>query len=1068
MNTNPDSEARLEAEVMKTFHELGYETVDAFHETFGVNGTLGRDNRAEVILTRYLQQALQRLNPNLPASVYTQAVDTIRQNRSLHATLESANEEVYRLLRDGVEVTITDPETGNQTKQTLRVIGWNPDDMGANHFLAVQQVWGESELYTRRPDIIVFVNGIPLVIIELKAVHRHLRDAYDENIRDYKDTLPEWMWYNAFIILSNGAEARVGSISSRWEHYKDWKRINREGERGRANIETAILGTCEKSRLLDLVENFTTFSTLQGSMTKIVARNHQFLGVNQAMDAVGNRHIREGRLGVFWHTQGSGKSYSMVFLAQKVFRKLRGNWTFVIVTDRVELDAQIYKTFAACGAITQPEEQVRADDGEHLKKLLRDNDMRYIFTLIHKFHARDGAGYPVLSERDNIIVITDEAHRSQYGSLASNMRQALPNASFIAFTGTPLIKGEAEQTREIFGDYISKYDFKKSIEDGATVPLFYENRIPEVELINDELDEDIYQKLDEAGLDADAERELERQFSHQYQIITRDDRLERIAEDIVEHYMQRGFTQNGTPSKAMVVCIDRFTAVRMYDKVKRHWEDAIIKLRREKSSVSAIKQEEIQRQIEFMRETEMAVVISSSQNEVDDFRRRGLDIAHHRQLMKKYDLDSRFKEADDPFRVVFVCAMWMTGFDVPSCATIYLDKPMRNHTLMQTIARANRVFREKENGLIVDYIGIFRNLEHALSIYGSADDTGLHPDEKPIESRAGQVAQLEVLIEEAIDFCTSIGIDIYAILHASSYYERLTLLKDVGEIILQNDDTHDTFMRYVEAIIKGIDAIKPRREASLFIPYQQVFVTIVRVVNNVMRITPETLEDVAKDISEVLDDSVMTVNWAIRNAPSQELFDLSKIDFDALKRRFEEGRKHTSIERLRLATNRSLRQMIERNQTRISYLETFNAMIENYNAGSMGVDEVFNQLLRLVDAIHEEEHRHIQEGLTEEELAVFDLLVRPKKTLSDRERVAIKDTVKKLLHTLKTEKLKLDWRKRDIDKARVREAIEDILEPAWSNMGLDDAEYPSKIADVYTHISTVYADGQNHVYDVAS
>jgi type I restriction enzyme R subunit len=1068
MSYNPDSEERLETEVMKTFHELGYETVNAFNEIFGATGTLGRDNRGELVLTRYLRGALQRLNPNLPAIAYTNAIDIITQNRSLHATLESANEEVYHLLRDGVTVPFPDPKTGSETKQTLRIIGWNPEDMGANHFLAVQQLWGESELYTRRPDIILFVNGIPLVIIELKAVHRHLRDAYDENIRDYKDTLSELMWYNAFIILSNGAEARVGSISSRWEHFKEWKRINNEGEQGRADVETAILGTCNPSHLLDLVENFTTFSTLQGSTSKIVARNHQFLGVNNAMGAVDNRDTREGRLGVFWHTQGSGKSYSMVFLAQKVFRKVRGNWTFVIVTDRVELDTQIYKTFAGCGAITKPEEEVRADDGDHLKQLLRDNDMRYIFTLIHKFHARDGSAYPVLSERDNIIVITDEAHRSQYGSLASNMRQALPNASFIAFTGTPLIKGEAEQTREIFGDYISKYDFKKSIEDGATVPLYYENRIPEVELINDDLDVDIYQKLDDAQLDAEAERELERQFSHQYEILTRDDRLERIAEDIVDHYMQRGFTQNGTPSKAMVVCIDRFTAVRMYDKVMRHWKNAMATLRREQSGVSDIKREEIQRQIEFMRQTEMAVVISSSQNEVDDFRRRGLDISTHRQQMKKYDLDTRFKEEDDPFRVVFVCAMWMTGFDVPSCATIYLDKPMRNHTLMQTIARANRVFREKTNGLIVDYIGIFRNLEQALSIYGSAGDTGIHPDEKPVESRAGQVAQLAVLIEEAIDFCSSIGIDIDAILNARDYYERINLLKDVGEIIWQDDDTHDHFMRYVEAIIKGIDAIKPHREASQFIPYQQVFATIARIVNNVIRLSQETIEQVAKDISTVLDDSVMTVNWAIRNAPSQELFDLSKIDFDKLKQRFEEGRKHTSIERLRLATNRSLRQMIERNQTRISYLETFNAMIEDYNAGSMGVDEVFNRLLTLVDAIHEEEHRYVKEGLTEEELAVFDLLVRPKKTLSDRERVAIKDTVKKLLHTLKAEKLKLDWRKRDIDKASVREAIEDILEPAWSDMGLDDAAYPSKIADVYTHISTVYADGQNHVYRLAS
>jgi len=1068
MYTNPDAEDRLEQEVMNTLRELGYQTADTFHETFGDNGTLGRDNLQEFVLTRYLREALERLNPDLPYTAYTRAIEIITENRSIKGSLELINQEIYGLLKDGVKVTFADPETGADTSATLRVISWKPQNEDENHFLAVQQLWSESRLYLRRPDIILFVNGIPLVIIELKAVHRKLRHAYEANIRDYKDTLQELMWYNGFIILSNGAEARVGSISAKWEHFKEWKRINSEGEQGRADIETAILGTCEKSRLLDLVENFTIFSTLKGTLTKIVAQNHQFLGVNNAMRAVDNRQQREGRLGVFWHTQGSGKSFSMVFLAQKVFRKLRGNWTFVIITDRTELDDQIYKTFASSGAITKPEEDVRADSGEHLKELLRDSDMRYVFTLIHKFHNRNGAPYPVLSERDNIIVITDEAHRSQYGALASNMRNALPNASFIAFTGTPLISGEVERTREIFGSYVSKYDFKKSIEDGATVPLFYENRIPEVEVINEDLDEDIYEKLDNAQLDAELERELERQFSREYQIITRDDRLERIAEDITQHFMQRGLSQERNQSKAMVVCIDRFTAVRMYDKVQHHWQQAINNLRRQQSGVSEVKLQEIKHQIQFMRETDMAVVVSSSQNEVSDFNRHGLDIETHRQRIKDEDLDTDFKDADHPLRIVFVCAMWMTGFDVPSCATIYLDKPMRNHTLMQTIARANRVFREKRNGLIVDYIGIFRNLEYALSIYGSTVEDGIDEDDNPVEPRIGQVDSVRTLISKAIEFCHSIDIDIDAILKAESYYDRVALLQGVGEKVWASAETYEQFMTFVDEIIKQVDDIVPHKEASEFIPYRQLFVTIARSANEATYVFESDIQDIAKDIGDVLDDSVLTVNWAIRHDPMQELYDLSRIDFEALKRRFDDGRKRTTVERLRAVTNRHLQNMVERNRTRLSYLEKFNEMIEEYNTGAMGVDEIFSHLLNLVNEIHDEEQRHIREGLTEEELAVFDLLVRPKKTLSDNERVKIKDTVRDLLATLKAEKLKLDWRKSDVDRAAVRVAIEDILDPAWNGMGLSDDVFPNKVEDVYNHVVYAYKNGNNHIYTTAS
>ena len=565
----------------------------------------------------------------------------------------------------------------------------------------------------KRADLVGFVNGIPLVFVELKASHKKLELAYEKNLSDYKDTIPQIFWYNAFIILSNGSKARIGSMTAGFEHFAEWKKIDEEKEFGVISLDTMIRGTCEPRKLLDLIENFVLFDERKGELNKLVAKNHQLLGVNNAIAAVVRIKENRGKLGVFWHTQGSGKSYSMVFFSQKVLRKIPGNWTFVIVTDRDDLDTQIYGNFAKTGAVLEDEKRVRADSGESLKRMLNQEDHRYVFTLIQKFHTEHGERYPVLSNRPDIIVITDEAHRSQYDIFAANMRSALPNAAFIGFTGTPLMAGE-ERTKDVFGDYVSIYNFKESVDDVNTVPLYYENRIPELQLTNDNLTDDIADICERADLDDDQEHKLEKEFAREYHLITREDRLDRIGEDIVAHYMGRGVL-----AKAMVISIDKATAVRTFDKVQAHWTTAIAKLRQELVAADPMDKPELEERLKFFEETDMAVVVSSAQNEIEEFKEKGLDIATHRRRMVKEDLETKFKNADDPLRIVFVCAMWITGFDVPSCSTIYLDKPMKNHTLMQTIARANRVWKEKQNGLIVDYVGVFRNLQKALAIYGA-------------------------------------------------------------------------------------------------------------------------------------------------------------------------------------------------------------------------------------------------------------------------------------------------------------------------------------------------------------
>ncbi|MBT3715910.1 MAG: type I restriction endonuclease subunit R, partial [Deltaproteobacteria bacterium] len=722
--------------------DLGWETVNAFDEFESGDSTLGRETKAEVILTSRLRPVLERFNPEIPQEAFEQAIEELTRDRS-RMSLAAANREIYQLLKNGIRVNFTDPESDGERVEVVRLIDWEQPDN--NDFLLCSQFWVTGEMHTRRADLIGFVNGLPLLFIELKATHVRLETAFNGNLRDYKDTVPQLFWANALVILSNGSQSRVGSITAGWEHLAEWKKVEHEKEESRVSLETMLRGVCKPERFLDIVENFTLFQEVPGGLIKLTAKNHQYLGVNNSLEALKDVRKREGKLGVFWHTQGSGKSISMIFFAQKVLRKMAGNWTFVIVTDRQELDGQIYKNFASAGVVT--EGRAQAESGAHLRQLLSE-DHRYVFTLIHKFRVAEE-----VSKRNDIIVITDEAHRSQYDTLALNMRTALPKAAFLAFTGTPLIVGE-EKTRQVFGDYISVYDFQQSVQDGATVPLYYENRIPELQLVNENLNEDMERLLEEAELDEAQEKKLEREFAREYHLITRDERLEAVANDLVNHFTARGFQ-----GKAMMICIDKATALRMYDKVNQHWAALIEKLRSECEFALEEAKTELKQRIAWMEETEMAVVVSQGQNEIAEMSEKGLNIRPHRRRIVEEDLETKFKTPADPFRLVFLCAMWMTGFDVPSCSTLYLDKPMRNHTLMQTIARANRVFPGKVSGLIVDYAGVFRNLEKALAIYGVGGSGG----ENPVEDKSALLAALRHALEETRKLCHDCGVDLSAI-----------------------------------------------------------------------------------------------------------------------------------------------------------------------------------------------------------------------------------------------------------------------------------------------------------------
>jgi type I restriction enzyme R subunit len=999
--------AAVEGPAIELFQSLGWNRANLYHETFGANGTEGRTTMREAVLPNRLWTALQQLNPHLPPEALRDAAADITRDRSAMLATD-ANAEIYHLLRNGVSVHVRGPD-GERKTETARVIDWR--DPRTNDLLLAQQVWFQGELYKRRADLVGFVNGLPLLLLELKGPTENVKDAFDNNIRSYRSDVPQVFAYNAAVIVSNGMETKVGATFAPFEHFIEWKRAEGEEEAPAAGLEVAIRGIGVPERLLDLVENFVAYEKGKGGLIKKLAKNHQFLGVNRAVAAVDRIAETRGRLGVFWHTQGSGKSLSMLYFAQKILRTKPGNWTFVIVTDRMELDDQIAGTFAACGALTKEREEVQAQNREHLKTLLQGNE-RYVFTLIQKFGTAQGEIFPKLSDRSDIIVITDEAHRSQYAVLAANMRRALPNAAFIAFTGTPLIATDAEKTKEVFGHYVSIYDFAQSIEDGATVPLYYENRIPELQLANEDLSDDLDRLIEEGALDEAQEARLAQVFSRQYHLITRDDRLDKIADDVVKHFAGRGYR-----GKAMYIAIDKATALRMHDKVRARWHVEIERLEKSLVSLSGDEHAAQEAKLAWMKATDMAVIVSAGQNEKDDMAAKGLDIVPHRRRMNSEKMEDKFKDPDDPFRLVFLCAMWLTGFDAPSCSTVYLDKPMKNHTLMQTIARANRVCGDKEAGLIVDYVGVFRNLQRALAIYARGTGSG----EMPIKDKAALLAELEKALNSVRTFAAARGVHPAAIIKEKGM-ARLKMIADATDALLGTDAQKQAYLRLEAHAWKLYMAALPDPRAA---PLAAEMAVLHVLANRLRSLTkPADVSAIMGDIETLLDESI--IGHAIRAPITDDLtslFDLRAIDFEKLSAAFRKGQKRTQVQLLRAKVEERLGDMVRRNPTRADLLEKFQSMIAEYNAGSASVEQLFEQLLEFIRRMSDEEQRAVREGLDDEELAIFDLLTKPEPKLTKAQEIAVKRIARALLAKLKHEKLILDWRLKENAKADVRQTI---------------------------------------------
>ena len=1003
---------------------------------------LGRDNQGEVVLKKYLLPALQKINPTLSSEALSQAVDAITRDRS-NLSLVKANQEVYKILRDGVNINIV-KEDGKTENERVRFFDF--ENINNNDFLIISQLWVVGEMYPRRPDIVLFVNGIPIVLFELKASHKSLVDAYHDNLRDYKDTIPKIFWYNMGIIISNGIENKFGSLTAPFEFFNEWKKIEKEEDKPKTDLSTMLYGICDKARLLDIFENFILFEESKGGVKKIVPRYFQYLGVNLAFNNVVHRKDLDGKLGVFWHTQGSGKSYSMVFLSQKVLRKVTGNFTFVIVTDRTQLDGQAYDNFANVGVISETE--VHAESISHLKELLAQ-DHRQIFTTIQKFQDI----ISTISEREDIIVMTDEAHRTQYDRMALNMRKALPNASFIGFTGTPLMADGEAETVKTFGDYVSRYNFSDSVRDGATVPLYYENRVPRLKNVNVDLEQQLGQLMDKYDLDEDEEEKLEREYSNFYEIITREDRLDTIARDIVEHYVGRGYD-----GKAMVVSIDKKTTFRMYDKVKKEWERYIAKLRMDLSRAKdEHEHEKILEKLERHEKVDMAVMVSlgGNQNEIADMAEFEIDVLPIRERIIKGNLEEEFKKPNSNLRIIFVCAMWMTGFDVPNLSTLYLDKPLKNHTLMQTIARANRVADEgKKNGLIVDYIGVFKNIERALALYAA---NGVDEDDI-IKSKNELLNDLKNTLSTAKEFLKAELIELDPLLEAPGEQKLLLLEKYVNTIIKQQEKKKK-FLNLAGDLQSAYRSVLPDPSAEDY--YKEV--TAVRVIASRIRDVGSQSIDVSqvkKDLEDLLDKSIQAGEYVI--SPNKKIKDLSILDADALHTFFAGlDNKNTQVEAMSAELEQKITEMVRKNKKRAKFMERLLSLLQEYNSGAHDIDQLFDDLVDLAKDLNEEEQRTVKENLSEEELAIFDLLV--KENLNPDEVSSIKGAAHELLENLKP-LLVPHWRDFETNRAGVKVTIEELLykklpEPTYTG---DDCKI--KGFEVYNFVYEHYHNAEALTY----
>ena len=965
---------------------------------------LGRANQEELILKPYLIQALKDNNDWIKDDETALEVIKVLETYPLVSDINmivEQNKKFYELLRDGVSID-TRNENGEMVSRTAKI--FNFDEAGKNYFVAVREFWMTSRIdkENMRADLIGFVNGIPLLFTEFKRVDIDVKTAYLDNYKRSIEHFPYLFYYNAFSILSNGEEAKMGTIGALFKFFSEWKRKTEDDDVDEAEPQMHIMieGTCNKTTFMDLFENFIIFDKSTENYIKIIARNHQYLGVNRAFESYKEHKLTDKKIGVFWHTQGSGKSYSILFLSQKIHRKLSGGKpTIVIITDRNELNKQISGTFEASGALgTLKAENYMAKSGNDLYTKLKDQNPSYIFTLIHKFNK--AVGVPPIHKDHDILLISDEAHRTNNGIFAENMCKILPDASRLGFTGTPLFERD-NITVKTFGEYVSVYDFQRAVEDGNTVPLYYENRGEKLKIENPDIDEKLLEIIQEAEEDEENEYDekdienLKNQIKKQLHIICSEERLRKIAKDFVDHYSD--LWQTG---KAMFVSVDKVTAVRMYNYVQEYWEKKIQEIEKHAKTLGQQELLEENYKIDWMKKTQMRVIISSSKDDEKHFAKWNLDVKPHKDFMEKNpDYDKQFKDEDNPFRVAFVCAMWLTGFDVPSLGTLYLDKPLKEHTLMQAIARANRINEGKENGLIVDYIGIVPYLEKALADY--TINKQKTKKIKPTISREELIKKVEENCKAIVDFLNDYGFKLSELTDTNDKNLKIRKIREaVNILVTPPEDKKKKFSLLCSQFFRLYKYLLPSEISNQLRKDKGGIEVIFKRMNK--KHTPADLTNVLIEMQKVVNDYIK-LDEDFSTPTESVKIDISEINFEVLQKEFEKVKeKAIVIHDISEMLNASIDALCCEVPSSTQFFEHYKEMIENYNKAQdkAEIRKVFEELQKTAKTLTEEQNRYIKLGFKDrKELAVYELLFNEDLSKSDIKK--IKELSVKLLAIVK-------------------------------------------------------------------
>ena len=985
------TESEVEEAALEILTELGYDYV--FGPDISPDGlNPERKSYDEVVLVDRLRSSIDELNPKLPNEAKEDAIKKVlRETAPDHIT---TNQMFHDMLVNGIDV-----EYRNQEGQIVGTKIWlidfnNPEN---NRFLTVNQFSVIEQNHSRRPDIVLFVNGLPLVLIELKNPadeEATVKTAYGQ-IQTYKAEIPSLLKYNEIVLASDGSYAKAGSLTSPWEWMLPWKTLDGENKAPDAvpQLEVILQGMCNKKVLLDLIQNFTVFEKEEKGTKKKIAAYHQYHAVNKAVLSTLKASSPKGdkRCGVVWHTQGSGKSLSMVFFTGKVVLSMN-NPTIVVLTDRNDLDDQLYGTFTKCKSILR-QTPVQAETREKLKKYLSVASGGIVFTTIQKFlPEQKGDTYPLLSDRRNIVVIADEAHRSQYDFIdgfAKHIRDALPNASFIGFTGTP-IERDDRSTPMVFGNYIDIYDIEQAVKDGATVQIYYENRLAKLSMSEREkplLDSEFDEVTE--GEEVERKEELKSKWAKLEAIVGSDKRINLVANDIVSHFEKR---QGALEGKAMIVCMSRRICIDLYNE--------IVKLRPEWHNEDDDK-------------GSIKIVMTGSASDPVDWQK------HIRNKQRRRAMGDRLKDPLDPLKIAIVRDMWLTGFDVPCLHTMYLDKPMKGHGLMQAIARVNRVYLGKPGGLIVDYLGVAQELKNALADYTESGGSG-----KPLFNQEEAVAIMNSKYESTCNFFYGFN---YKEFFKATPRQKMSILTAAHQHILQQENGAERYCQVVIELSKAFALSVPHEDTAKIADEVALFQAIKSRIRK-LEVGTKSEEEYDSAIKQIISNAIVPEGiidiFEVAGLKNPNISILSEEFLLEIK-----GMQHKNLalELLKKLLNDEIK---SRSRSNLVQGKLFSEKLENaikrYQNRSIEAAEVIEELLGLARDIREASKKGEELGLTEEELAFYDAL--------ETNDSAVKILGDEVLRTIAIDLVKtvranvtIDWVYRENVKAKMRVMVKRIL-----------------------------------------